>query len=177
MSTKTTFKRIALVTVAALGFGVLTSVAPATATQNSALAATVTVGTIPTPQVGVVNTTPVTVSYTGTAGGSDTFTVNVRVTSAPAGSQFRSLTTNLVTGVTASGNTIAAKLAIANDNNYHLRAFLCKLNFGTSDETASIIQRYRHYPGHQPQQPCLRRRTARPTSSAGQRHRSDLCAW
>ena len=32
MSTKTTFKRIALVTVAALGFGVLTSVAPANAT-------------------------------------------------------------------------------------------------------------------------------------------------
>jgi hypothetical protein len=31
MSTKTTFKRIALVTVAALGFGVLTSVAPSSA--------------------------------------------------------------------------------------------------------------------------------------------------
>lgn len=113
MSTKTTFKRIALVAVAALGLGVLTSVAPASATTNSDLAASLTVGTIPTPQVGVVNTTPVTVSYTGTAGGSDTFTVNVRVTSAPAGSQYRSLTTNLVSGVTASGNTIAAKLAIA----------------------------------------------------------------
>jgi len=35
MSTKTTFKRIALVTVAALGFGVLTSVAPATAASNA----------------------------------------------------------------------------------------------------------------------------------------------
>jgi len=35
MSTKTTFKRIALVTVAALGFGVLTSVAPATAKDGS----------------------------------------------------------------------------------------------------------------------------------------------
>jgi hypothetical protein len=114
MSTKTTFKRIALVTVAALGFGVLTSVAPASATANTSLLASLSVGTIPTPQVGVVNTTPVTVSYTGTAGGSDTFTVNVRVTSAPAGSQYRSLSTNLVSGVTASGNTIAAKLAIAN---------------------------------------------------------------
>ena len=37
MSTKTTFKRIALVTVAALGFGVLTSVAPATATSATRL--------------------------------------------------------------------------------------------------------------------------------------------
>jgi hypothetical protein len=35
MSTKTTFKRIALVTVAALGFGVLTAVAPATAANGS----------------------------------------------------------------------------------------------------------------------------------------------
>jgi trimeric autotransporter adhesin len=35
MSTKTTFKRIALVTVAALGFGVLTSVAPASAYTGS----------------------------------------------------------------------------------------------------------------------------------------------
>jgi hypothetical protein len=35
MSTKTTFKRIALVTVAALGFGVMTSVAPASAAATS----------------------------------------------------------------------------------------------------------------------------------------------
>jgi len=35
MSTKTTFKRIALVAVAALGFGVLSSVAPANATATS----------------------------------------------------------------------------------------------------------------------------------------------
>jgi len=36
MSTKTTFKRVALVTVAALGMGVLTSVAPASAAQQTA---------------------------------------------------------------------------------------------------------------------------------------------
>ena len=39
MSTKTTFKRIALVTVAALGFGVLTSVAPASATNTVVVSA------------------------------------------------------------------------------------------------------------------------------------------
>jgi trimeric autotransporter adhesin len=48
MSTKTTFKRIALVAVASLGFGVLTSVAPASATAAT--------GTV----------TPVSVSYTDT---------------------------------------------------------------------------------------------------------------
>jgi len=45
MSTKTTFKRVALVTVAALGFGVMTSVAPAQA-ELSALQASVGVGTV-----------------------------------------------------------------------------------------------------------------------------------
>jgi hypothetical protein len=42
MSTKTTFKRIALVAVASLGFGVLTSVAPATATDTSLTVSTFT---------------------------------------------------------------------------------------------------------------------------------------
>ena len=46
MSTKTTIKRVALVTVAALGFGVLTSVAPANAAAVDP--ASLTIGTIPT---------------------------------------------------------------------------------------------------------------------------------
>ena len=108
MSTKTTFKRVALVAVAALGMGMMSAV------PSSAAAATPTAivaGTIPTAQVGVVNTTPVTVTFPG--GASDTFSINVRVTSAPAGSQYRSLTSNLTTGVAATGNTVKAKLNIA----------------------------------------------------------------
>jgi len=50
MSTKTTFKRVALVAVAALGFGVLTSVAPASATQ--ATVAEVTAVTVAAPATG-----------------------------------------------------------------------------------------------------------------------------
>ena len=41
MSTKTTFKRVALVAVAALGFGVLTSVSPANAADVTPTALTV----------------------------------------------------------------------------------------------------------------------------------------
>ena len=41
MSTKTTFKRVALVTVAALGFGLLSSVIPATAATSTGLVASV----------------------------------------------------------------------------------------------------------------------------------------
>jgi trimeric autotransporter adhesin len=123
MSTKTTFKRIALVAVAALGFGVLTSVAPASAAAITPTA--VTVGTVPTAQVGVVNTTPVTVTAPFTAGGSDTFSINVRVTSAPAGSAFSGLATagttavgggsaaDFAAGVVKIGNSVAAKMTVS----------------------------------------------------------------
>jgi len=123
MSTKTTFKRIALVTVAALGFGVLTSVAPAMA--DGAIAPTsITVGTIPTAQVGVANTTPITIAAPYTAVGSDSFTVNVRVTSAPAGSAFRGLATagkladgnkgtTFAAGIYSNDSTTAATLTVS----------------------------------------------------------------
>jgi len=122
MSTKTTFKRIALVTVAALGFGVLTSVAPASAGNVTPTA--ITVGTIPTAQVGVSNVTPITVTAPYTAGGSDSFTVNVRVVSAPAGSAFAGLATasknlagnavgDFVTATYATGSTTGAVLTVS----------------------------------------------------------------
>ena len=102
MSTKTTFKRIALVAVAALGFGVLTSVAPASAAPVTPTA--VTIGTVPTAAVGVAHATPVsfTAPYAAT---SDTFTITVRVTSAPAGSVYSSILGNgkLATGATCGG--------------------------------------------------------------------------
>jgi hypothetical protein len=70
MSTKTTFKRIALVTVAALGFGVLTTVAPANATSYaSAVKMTPSVLTT-SPRVG--ETVTILVNHSGFfASGSD----------------------------------------------------------------------------------------------------------
>ena len=111
MSTKTTFKRIALVTVAALGFGMLSTVT-ASAAANEPTA--ITVGTIPTAQVGVANTTPITVTLPSNSATTDTFGVYVRVTSAPAGSQYRSITgtPTLVTGTAATGNTVKAQINI-----------------------------------------------------------------
>jgi len=108
MSTKTTFKRVALVVVAALGFGVLTSVAPANAVDATPTA--LTVGTIPTAQVGVEHKTPITVTVPlVTTGGSDSFTVNVRVTSAPTGSAFNSLATAVFAA--SDGKTAATKFS------------------------------------------------------------------
>ena len=80
MSTKTTFKRIALVTVAVLGFGTLSTV---TASANTT--ATVAFGTITSNAAVVGQSTTVTVPLTVTGGViADTFTVSAVLTSAPS---------------------------------------------------------------------------------------------
>jgi hypothetical protein len=82
MSTKTTFKRIALVAVAALGLGVLTSVAPASATGTS--------GTVGTPVVlGGTTNQPVSilvpVSIASTAAATETVAVAAVLVARPSG--------------------------------------------------------------------------------------------
>jgi hypothetical protein len=111
MSTKTTFKRIALVAVAALGFGVLTSVAPASAADRTATG--FTVGTSSPARVGVYSTTPITVSHAaGTAGTADTITVGARILSAPVGSKVITDTNTSALGLTFAQPT--GGLAVAN---------------------------------------------------------------
>ena len=124
MSTKTTFKRVALVAVASLGFGVLTSVAPASATVGTTPTA-VTIGAIPLGQIGVLNRTPVTITLPLTAT-SDSFMVTVKVTSSPVGSAFRTTLgqnfkvngatatcTDIVEGCVAPGSSTVAYLTVA----------------------------------------------------------------
>jgi hypothetical protein len=80
MSTKTTFKRVALVAVAVLGFGTLSTV---TASANTT--ATVAFGTITSNAAVVGQSTTVTVPLTVTGGAAnDTFTVSAVLTSAPS---------------------------------------------------------------------------------------------
>jgi hypothetical protein len=81
MSTKTTFKRVALVAVAALGFGVLTSVAPASAADNVNITA-ITAGTS-SPARTQVSSGGTTISVVHPAG-STSETVTAQITSAPA---------------------------------------------------------------------------------------------
>jgi hypothetical protein len=108
MSTKTTFKRVALVAVAALGFGVLTSVAPASA----AITATgITAGTSGPARVGVTSYTTITITHAAmtTPSGSnvtDTFVAAAKITSVPATSTLRTDTNTATKGVTiANGST------------------------------------------------------------------------
>ena len=112
MSTKTTLKRIALVAVSALGFGVLTSVAPASATATYAGATSITVGASTASRVGVASTTAITLNGTYTV--DDTVTVSAKVISSPAGSVFATSRTsgNYAAGIQGTGTPNAGVLTI-----------------------------------------------------------------
>jgi protocatechuate 3,4-dioxygenase beta subunit len=105
MSTKTTFKRVALVAVAAMGFGLL-SVVPSTAvTQSDTLAISATGGATSV-SYGSGASTVITQTFLGVA--ADTMTVTVSLVSSPTGNtQMPTLTAIAGTAVnglpTASG--------------------------------------------------------------------------
>jgi hypothetical protein len=103
MSTKTTFKRVALVVVAALGFGVLTYVAPASAAPQTATS--IVVGTVPTGRVGVTSYVPFKI-YTAALAESDTLNINAEITSAP-----------LSGGAANAASNMGSSYATANANN------------------------------------------------------------
>jgi len=91
MSTKTTFKRVALVTVAALGFGVLTSVAPASAAANANITA-IAAGTPAPARVLVASgATTITLTHAETTANVGTDTITAQITSAPATSSVAKL--------------------------------------------------------------------------------------
>jgi hypothetical protein len=133
MSTKTSFKRVALVAVAALGMGVLTSVSPASAanvagTQTSVAAATgVTT-------LGTASTTVVSVAHGGlTASTSDTLKVKVSI-SVPSGSA--------VTAADSNGDGTATDSVInstADDTNFSSTAGALASGVFTSAATSTNI--------------------------------------
>ena len=87
MSTKTTFKRVALVAVAALGFGVLTSVSPASAVGANDNITAISAGTSAPARVGVSSgATTITITHPETATPGYSETVTAQITSAPTGS-------------------------------------------------------------------------------------------
>jgi hypothetical protein len=80
MSTKTTFKRIALVAVAALGFGLVSAVPSIAAVQSDSLvsASTTATGTVETASTNVI-----TLSFLDDNSGADTMTATVALISSP----------------------------------------------------------------------------------------------
>ena len=105
MSTKTTLKRIALVAVSALGFGML-SVAPSKAAVQDATAITIGTGSMTT---GVFNYIPIQIqlpSATYVAG--DTVTINAQITAAPITGGNANAASLLGTGAAAASNANGA---------------------------------------------------------------------
>jgi hypothetical protein len=120
MSTKTTFKRIALVTVAALGFGVLTSVAPASANTSVTVGTPVVLGGTTNQPVSIV--VPVTIAKT--AAGTETAAVGAILVAAPTGGNAITTTTTFTatasspgatTTMTGDGRTITGASNVDND--------------------------------------------------------------
>ena len=114
MSTKTTFKRIALVAVAALGFGVLTSVAPASAVGANDNITAITAGTSAPARVGVsTGGTTITITHPETATPGYYETVTAQITSAPATSVDAALAFSAATSkpLTSSAYTASTKTA------------------------------------------------------------------
>jgi len=116
MSTKTSIKRIALVAVAALGLGMVSTVA-ANAVVATGQASIPSAGTTSPTRVGYANSTAISLSGGVTTG--DTSTVRVTVIAAPTGSAFNSPASAASnasnasafdSGMIATGNSIAAKI-------------------------------------------------------------------
>jgi len=144
MSTKTTFKRVALVTVAALGFGVLTSVAPASAVATGS--ATVSLGTATASPVVTGREAVITIPVTVTAAAdSDTWTVGVSVVSKPGTSSAADTTSywtseGTIAAVAAGGvSTYVAAVANTNAtyNNYQTQSVTTAGNVATYNNTNS----------------------------------------
>ena len=101
MSTKTTFKRVALVVVATLGLGVLTSVAPANAAAAtlSASANTATIGTTNGNQTSVI------ITATGAVGDVATIYWDKAIDDSATGFTIRTVSPTMGSAVSATGSS------------------------------------------------------------------------
>jgi ABC-type branched-subunit amino acid transport system ATPase component len=122
----------------------------ANATGNAILPSAISVGTIPTAAVGAETNIPVNFTFPSTTN-ADTFTITVRVTSAPTGSAFvgsaargfagtetTTAGSTYLTGVVAPANTVAAKLELLEvDNDETLQLGVLEPKIAILDELDS----------------------------------------
>jgi trimeric autotransporter adhesin len=113
MSTKTTFKRIALVAVAALGLGVLSTVAPANAAGRTA--ASIVVGDIPSVRVGGTAYVPVKIYLPAGSVATDTITITAQITAAPIMGGAANAASGLNAASSSASNNSGAQLALVTD--------------------------------------------------------------
>ena len=107
MSTKTTYKRIALVAVAALGFGLL-SVAPSSAISQSDTLAISATGNATTVSFGSTASTTLTQTFLGAP--QDTMTATVSLVSGPTGNTLMPTLTRIAGSDTGGSTSLTAGL-------------------------------------------------------------------
>jgi len=116
MSTKTTFKRIALVTVAALGFGVLSVVPSSAITNADTLTVSAATAAQTTAETATATSATATLSYLAGAA-SDSMSVTASLVSGPAGStalpRLQIVETTSAQVQTTIGSTLAVGVEIA----------------------------------------------------------------
>jgi hypothetical protein len=114
MSTKTLRKRIALVAVAALGFGALSSVTVANAADHTSYVSSITVTTDKAPVAGALGTAVEhTVRFSTSTTASSTVQPTVILTSSPAGSGTAIKTTGYQTPLTAGQFQLSSVATVA----------------------------------------------------------------
>ena len=140
MSTKTTFKRVALVAVASLGFGVLTSVVPASAAETPATAVTIT--TAGTGRIGGAFLSTVKVTNLIGTTNADTMNLRARFDSKPATSTatvgFSSAGLAMVSNAGGDATLLTATIKAANAAGNELLPALLTLSPGGSAKIAAV---------------------------------------
>jgi len=128
MSSKTTFKRIALVAVAGLGLGVL-SVAPSSAVQQmDSLTISSATAAQQTTETATAGSAVATLSFLGSVG-ADTMTVTASLVSGPAGNTVLPvLTVSETTTASASVNGLVATVAPTGANTFASAKFKVYMN-------------------------------------------------
>jgi len=109
MSTKTTFKRVALVAVVALGLGGLSAVPATAAAGTGSTISSIAIGTVPTARVGETVTVPVTINTAAAMAASETIVVAAKITSAPSlnGGQ---TATSVLSSASSSGTQVSGNV-------------------------------------------------------------------
>jgi hypothetical protein len=146
MSSKTTFKRIALVAVAALTGGLLSIVATpaANAAGLQEIATSISVGTIPAARAGVTVKIPVVINLPSTMADTDTFVVGVKLLTAPSTSALATVAANASnpSGFTATTTNAAGAildLTTASSGSGSYGTFTGALYSNTGNATASAV--------------------------------------
>jgi trimeric autotransporter adhesin len=140
MSTKTTFKRVALVAVASLGFGVLTSVAPASAA--AAVATDVTIAAPGTGRVNSIFTSTIAIDTAAIGDDVSPLQLRARFDAKPAGSTstvgFSSAGQTMVDTTTGNATALTPSILAANAAGNELLPAGLKLTPAASEGIPSI---------------------------------------